>query len=95
MLNDPPGAIEPESHAPVFDVDVCGVLSLFVQLTVVPTATLIGFGEYALVVSVDDPLTIETGVPLVGVGDVDGLEELQAAAEKIRAAASISRTFIK
>jgi hypothetical protein len=48
-----------------------------------------------LVVSVDDPLTIETGVPLVGVGDVDGLEELQAAAEKIRAAASISRTFIK
>ena len=33
----PPGAIEPESKAPVSDVTVCETVSRFVQQTVVPT----------------------------------------------------------
>jgi hypothetical protein len=63
MLNVPPGATLPESHTPVFDVDVCATLSLFVQVTVPPTATEIGFGAYAFVVRSDEPLTMDAGVP--------------------------------
>jgi hypothetical protein len=50
VLNDPPGGIAPEFH-PVFAVDVCVVLSLFRQVTVPPTDTLIGFGLNAVDVS--------------------------------------------
>jgi hypothetical protein len=50
-LNDPPGGIAPEFHAPLFAVDVCVVLSLFRQVTVPPTDTLIGFGLNAVDVS--------------------------------------------
>jgi len=76
MLNDPPGAILPELHAPLFETEVWVVESLFVHVTVPPTATVTGFGEYAVVVSVDDPDTIETGVPVVVVGAVvDGEDE--------------------
>jgi hypothetical protein len=75
-VNLPPGAIEPESHEG--PVEVCVLLSLFVHVTLPPTATITGFGEYAVVVRVDAPLTIPTGVPFplgVGVGDgVDGVE---------------------
>ena len=51
MLKDPPGGIAPEFHAPLFAVDVCVVLSLFRQLTVPPTGTLIGFGLNAVEVN--------------------------------------------
>src|SRR5262249_11282496 len=78
MLNVPPGAIEPEFQLPLFATDVCVTLSLFIHVTVVPTGTLTGFGENAVVVSVDAPATIATGVPLVG-DVVDGDDELQAA----------------
>jgi hypothetical protein len=76
MLNDPPGAIVPELNAPLFATDVCVTESLFVHVTVPPTATVTGFGEYAVVVSVDDPDTIDTGVPVVVVGAVvDGEDD--------------------
>jgi hypothetical protein len=64
MLNLPPGAIDPESQPPPVADAVCAVLSLLVHVTVPPTEMLTGFGEYAFVVSVDDPLTIDTGVPV-------------------------------
>lgn len=44
LLNVPPGAIAPEFHAPLLDVEVCAVLSLFVHVTVPPTATVTGLG---------------------------------------------------
>jgi hypothetical protein len=50
-------------------------VSLFVHVTLPPTAIDTGFGEYAVVVIVDDPLTIETGVPLPGIGIGEGLVE--------------------
>ena len=65
----------PEFQAPPSPVDVCVVLSLFVHVTVPPTATLIGLGENAVVVRKDEPLTIETGVPpppAAGEGDGEG-----------------------
>ena len=46
-------------------------MSLFVQVTVVPTATVTGLGEYAVVVMPNAPLTIDTeavGPDGVGVG---------------------------
>jgi hypothetical protein len=65
MLNVPPGAIAPEFHAPLLETDVCVTESLFVHVTVPPTLTVTGFGAYAVVVNVDDPDTIDTGVPVV------------------------------
>jgi hypothetical protein len=63
MLKVPPGAIVLEDHAPLFATDVCATESLFIHVTVPPTATLTGLGAYAVVVNVDDPDTIETDVP--------------------------------
>jgi hypothetical protein len=48
VLNDPPGGITPEFHAPLFAVDVCVVLSLFRHVTLPPTGTLMGFGLKAV-----------------------------------------------
>ena len=70
MLKVPPGAMSPEFHAPLLAVDVCDVESRFVHVTVVPTATVIGFGENAVVVSVDAPATIDTPFGVDGVGVV-------------------------
>jgi hypothetical protein len=78
ILNVPPGAIVPDVHAPVFEMEVCAVESLFVHVTVPPTLTVTGFGEYAVVVNVDDPDTIDTDVPDGVAGDVDGDEEPHA-----------------
>jgi hypothetical protein len=64
LLKLPPGGIEPESQAPSFAVEVWDVVSLLVQVTVEPGATFTGFGAYAVVVKLDDPGTIDTGVPL-------------------------------
>jgi hypothetical protein len=68
----PPGAIAPELHALVSEVDVCVIVSLFTQLTLPPRVTLIGFGAYAFVVSVREPDTIDTVEP-DGDGDGDGV----------------------
>jgi len=76
-VNDPPGAIVPESQVPLSPVDVCGVESLFIHVTLPPVLIEIGLGEYAVVVRTDAPATIETGEPppplIVGgfEGDVD------------------------
>jgi hypothetical protein len=87
VLNCPPGPIDGELHAPLLAVEVCAVLSLLIHVTVVPTVTLSGFGEYAVVVIVDAPLTIETEVPdvpdpdpevAVPVEGADGESELHA-----------------
>jgi hypothetical protein len=43
-LKVPPAAIVPESKAPASLVEVCAVESVFVHVTAVPTATVIGFG---------------------------------------------------
>jgi hypothetical protein len=102
LLNVAPGAMEPEFHAPLRPVDVWAVLSLFVHVTVPPTATVSGLGEYAFVVRVDAPLTIDTGVPDapgdgdgVGVGADGGEYDDPQAAEAPRSAtAKTIRNFI-
>jgi hypothetical protein len=68
-----PGATEPEFHAPPSAVVVWAVLSLLVHVTVVPTATAIGFGANAVVVKMLAPLGIETAVPVAGAGAGEGL----------------------
>ncbi len=47
-VNVAPGAIAPEFQTALSDVDVCAIVSSFVQVTLPPTATAIGLGEYAL-----------------------------------------------
>jgi hypothetical protein len=84
MLNDPPGAIVLDVHAPLLATELCATESLFVHVTVPPTATVTGFGAYAVVVSVEDPDTIDTGVPVLVVGAVvDGEDEEPHAAANI------------
>lgn len=66
-----PPAIDPVSNAEgvAVDVDVCAMLSAFIHVTVVPTDTVSGFGEYA-----DDPSDlaptgmVTTAVDGAGVG---------------------------
>lgn len=73
VLNDPPGGIAPEFHAPLFAVDVCVVLSLFRQVTVPPTDTLIGFGLNAVDVSRLAFTTIDAETFAGGAGDGVGV----------------------
>jgi hypothetical protein len=56
----PPAGTVPESHEPLFDVDVCAIESVLVQVIVVPTATSATSGLKALVVSPAAPIGIET-----------------------------------
>jgi hypothetical protein len=64
----------PESHVLPSPVDVCVVVSLFVQVTVPPTATVTGFGAKAVVVNVSAPRTIDADTPwLPGEGVSDGV----------------------
>lgn len=70
--NDPPGATTPEFHPLASDVDVCDTESVFIHVTVEPTATLRSSGANARFPSVDAPIGIETdddAPPAVGVGD--------------------------
>src|SRR4051812_13474420 len=80
----------PESHVPPLPVDVCAIESALVQVTVPPTATLIGFGEYAVVDSADEPLTIDAltvaGFGVVGVGVVEDDPQPYESAKRIVAA---------
>jgi len=62
--NDCPGAIVPEFHPLKLDVDVCAIVSLFCQTTVVPTDTTSGFAPNAIVLNADAP----TGMLAVTVG---------------------------
>jgi hypothetical protein len=58
---DPPGAIVPVSNPPpAFAVAVCGSVSLFVQVTRVPTATVNGFAPNALLPAETEPAAIPT-----------------------------------
>jgi hypothetical protein len=63
----PPAASVPEFHPLASDVEVCAIESLFVQVTVVPEATVTGFGLYARVPRLAAAIGIETAVP-EGVG---------------------------
>jgi len=70
--NCPPGAMIPEFHPVAFDVEVCEVESVFLHVTVVPTATFNSPGENALLPSASAPtgiVTDEDGPPGAGVGD--------------------------
>jgi hypothetical protein len=63
-----------------------------VQVIVPPTAIETGFGEYAVVVKVDEPLTIDTGVP-VAVDGADGVEP-QAMVKPINPATTLNRSVM-
>jgi hypothetical protein len=91
--NDWPGPIVPEFHPLRFDVDVCPIVSLFTQTTVVPTDTTSGFAPNADVDNPDAPtgmLAVTVGpdeVTAAGVGPIgsestDAFLVLQAAAAK-------------
>ena len=67
------GATFGELNRPPFATEVCVVLSLFSQLTVVPTETLMGLGLYAVLVSPDAPLTIVMVV--LPAGAASGVDE--------------------
>jgi hypothetical protein len=66
----------PEFQTPVFESDVWGVESLLTHLTESPTFMLIGFGEYAVVVSANEPGTMLAVVvaPDVVAGVAAGVE---------------------
>jgi len=53
------------SLGPVPDVTVWATLSLLVHVTLLPTLTLMGFGENDLSAKVEAPETIQTFLPLV------------------------------
>jgi len=66
----------PEFHPVAFDVEVCEVESVFLHVTVVPTATFNSPGEKALFPSDSAPtgiVTDEDGPPGVGAGDGAGV----------------------
>jgi hypothetical protein len=93
-LNVRPGAIVPELNDPLSPVAVCSVESLFVHVTVPPTEIESGFGEYAFVVKLDEPLTMATcvgGVPSDGAaGELDP----QAMVNPINPASTLNRNLI-
>jgi len=94
-LNFPPGAMFPELNDPLSAVAVCAVESLFFQVTVPPTEIETGFGAYAVVVSVDELATIETGVPVVVVFDGDDGElEPQPIVKPINPASTLNRNLM-
>jgi hypothetical protein len=55
---------------PPSDVDVWVVLSLLIHVTESPTARVTEFGAYAVVVSTDEPRTMDTVEPGVAGGNV-------------------------
>jgi hypothetical protein len=93
-LNLPPGAMFPEMNDPLSAVAVCAVESLFVQVTVPPTEIETGFGEYAVVVSVDELATIETGVPVSPFDGEDGELDPQPIVNAINPASMLNRNLM-
>ena len=70
--NRPFGARVPESNPLTFEVEVWEIESVFVQVTVVPAATVSSPGVYAPLPSELAPtgiVTDEAGAPVVGMGD--------------------------
>jgi hypothetical protein len=67
---------------------------LFIHVAVPPTASTIGFGEYAVVVNELAPLTMDTGVPELFDGIVGEEDELQAAETMSAPHVMISRIFM-
>ena len=65
-----------------------------VQVTDPPTLIEIGFGEYAVVVRVDELATIDTGVPLPPVSGVEGELEPQPMLKMIRPARILNRSLM-
>jgi hypothetical protein len=61
-----PAEIPWVSNTPPLDVAVCVVPSWFTQTTDIPTGTFVGLGEYAVVVRLKAPETIDTDEPLAG-----------------------------
>src|SRR5262249_4619635 len=90
----PPGAVFPELNARLSPVAVCAVESLLVQVTVPPTEIETGFGEYAVVVKVDEPLTMETGVPAVPSDGEDGELDPQPIVNAINPASTLNRNLM-
>jgi hypothetical protein len=86
LLKVRPGAIDPESNDASLAVAVWAVESLFVHVIVPPTEIVTGFGEYAVVVKVDELATIDTGVPLLFPEGVDGELDPQPMARPINPA---------
>jgi hypothetical protein len=70
-----PGGIDPELQTPVVDVEVCVRVSLFVHVTVPPTATAIGFGAYAFAANVVAPDTIDAWTPTDAGGEAGAAGE--------------------
>ena len=71
-----PGATVPEFHPGASDVDVCETESVFVHVTVVPTATSSSAGMKARFPNVAAPTGIDTDdavPPGAGEGDGDGI----------------------
>jgi hypothetical protein len=91
-LNFPPGAIVPESNDALLAVAVCAVESLFVHVTVPPTEMETGFGEYAVVVKVDEPLTMEIAV--VAFDGEDGELDPQPIVNPINPASTLNRNLM-
>ena len=74
--NRPPGSSVPEFHPVVSDVDVWATASVFVHVTVVPTATFRASGANARSPSVEAPAGIVTDVDgPSGVSAGDGIGE--------------------
>jgi len=68
----------PEFHPAASDVDVWAIESVFIHVTVVPTATSSSSGAYALLPRVKAPTGMATdadGPPGVGAGDGVGVAE--------------------
>ena len=93
-LNVAPGAMFPEVNDPSSPVAVCAVTSLLVHVTVPPTEIETGFGEYAVVVNVDEPFTMETGVPVVPFDGEDGELDPQPIANPINPTSTLNRNFM-
>src|SRR5215203_3055675 len=71
--NFPPGATIPEFQPVASDVDVWDMESVFVHVTVVPTATSAGLGVKALLPRTWAPTGIETAAAAPPPGDGVGL----------------------
>jgi len=94
LLKVRPGAIEPESNDASLAVAVWVVESLFVHVIVPPTEIVTGFGEYAVVVNVDELATIDTGVPVLFPEGVDGELDPQPMARPIHPATIAIRSLM-
>jgi hypothetical protein len=99
-LKLPPAGIRPESKALVSLVLVCAIASVLVHVTVVPAATVIGFGMKApaplfsapdgIVTVFDEGAGVGLGDGLIGVGE-DGDEEPHPLASASNPTARVKR----